>query len=476
MLNKLAGKYEDLTDYFQENKEQWLEKYLKFAEKFSFKNLKTDDYDFDPDILRLQNQSPSPLPRAFLWVLLSLLTCLFLWALFGRLDIIAVAQGKIVPKSSLQIVQPTDSGIVKEILVSEGDEVFAGQIVARMDALFSDADNQTLEDALHIKKLQLQRIDAELAGKPLVAPPNIPARLFQQVKAQYESHLRAYHDALDTANSVKLKSMQDLEGALERTSTLKQTIPIYIEQDKAYQKLAKEGYVSSIIARDKSRARIEVEQELQVQNHTVESLRATITQSENHIAQVVSNYRQDLLNERIAAEGEFLKLEQDIKKQVHRHALLELRAPQNGIVKDIATHTPRTVVSPGSILMTVVPKDDTMEAEVLVSHIDAGFIHAKQHARVKLTAYSFQKYGMVEGEVRNVSPDAVETEENQMTGIQGYKTTIALFTNELESGGKKYKLTPGMQVSAEIHLGTRSIWEYLLSPVRGTVQEAGRER
>ncbi|MDT8376039.1 MAG: HlyD family type I secretion periplasmic adaptor subunit [Mariprofundaceae bacterium] len=437
----------------------------------------SDEYDFDPDILRLQQQHPSPLPRAVLWGLLALLLCLLLWALFGRLDIIAVAHGKLVPQSAVKIVQAADAGIVKELLVSEGDEVAAGQIVARMDAVFSDADNRTLDTELALKQLQLRRIDAELKQQALAPLPEDSPELFAGVLKQYQARRQAYLDSLESARATRARAEQDLQGALEIERKLEQTLPGYRQQSEAFQKLVEKGYVSRLMANEKSRELIEREQDLRAQRHSVKSLRATIVQAERQIDQISSSYREELQNERIVADGDYRRLQQELEKQTHRHELLEVRAPQDGIVKDIATHTPGTVVSVGTVLMTVVPRNDPLEAEVWLSHIDAGFVRPGQHARVKLMAYSFQKYGMLEGQVDQISPDAVDNEEAMRSGIQGYKTVIALAGNQLESHtGQRYRLTPGMQVSAEINLGSRSVIEYLLSPVQKTAQEAGRER
>lgn len=447
--------------------------------------LQADAYDFAPDILRLQHQPPSPLPRAVLWSLLALLCCMLLWAIFGRLDIIAVAQGKLVPQSSVKIVQPADAGIVKEILVSEGDEVHAGQVLARMDAVFSNADGRTLENELHLKSLQLRRVDAELGGSK-IGPTSMdktslkrlagdPPELFAQVEAQYHARREAYTDALETAHAQHDKAGQDLQSALEIESKLRQTVPLYREHDEAFQKLVKDGFVSRLMANEKSRDHIEKAQELRAQGYAVQSLRSTIRQSEKQIAQITSNYHQELRNERVQAEGEYRKLQQEGGKQAHRHELLELKAPQDGIVKDIATHTPGTVVSPGTVVMTVVPKNDPLEAEVWVTHLDAGFVRPRQHAQVKMAAYPFQKYGMVDGEVSQVSPDSTEPDKTQRDA-PGYRAVIRLPGHFLESAGIRHKLTPGMQVTAEINLGNRSVLEYLLSPVQKTVFEAGRER
>ena len=163
-----------------------------------------------------------------------------------------------------------------------------------------------------------------------------------------------------------------------------------------------------------------------------------------------------------------------------------MKAPQDGIVKDLATHTVGTVASPGTILMTLVPRDENLRAEVWVKNDDIGFVRETQPVKVKLAAFTFQKYGMLEGTVGHVSGDAAEQGANaassapaapkQPTELLAYRTLINLKTQMLDAGGVKYRLQPGMQVSAEIHLGTRTVLEYLLSPVQKAFQEAARER
>ena len=122
--------------------------------------------DFSPPLLRLQTAAPNPLGRKVLWALLLLLAGIAMWSFFGRLDIVAVAEGKLVPQSYVKIVQPAESGIVKEILVREGHSVSAGQVLMRMDALLTDADASSVQSDLQGKRLALRRIDAELANAP----------------------------------------------------------------------------------------------------------------------------------------------------------------------------------------------------------------------------------------------------------------------------------------------------------------------
>jgi hemolysin D len=441
--------------------------------------------DFAPAILRAQHENAPPLPRIVLYIALALFGVMLTWACFGRLDIIAVAQGKLIPSSYVKIVQPAESGVLREILVGDGQEVKAGQVLLRMDTQVNDADQATVETDLTLRRLQLRRIESEMAGVPFTAQPGDRPDLVQQVTAQALANRRAYESQLESELAALAKAEQDLSGAMEMESRLKQTVPIYQETEAAHQNLAKDGFISRLALLDKTRERIEKEQELKAQTHQVASLRASIEQSRKRLAQITSTYRQQLQNERSDANGQRLKLEQESGKQAYRRNLLELRAPQDGVVKDLATHTAGTVVSPGTILLTLVPHNDPVKAEVWVTNEDAGWVEVNQKVKIKLAAFPFNKYGMVSGHVEYVSPDAAElpdtrerdrkdTREHVMPP-SGFRTLVVLDSPYLERDGKKFQVTAGMVVSAEVNLGSRTVMEYLLSPVEKVSREAGRE-
>lgn len=444
--------------------------------------------DFSPPVLRLQREAPSPLPRLVLRIVLGLLAVLLFWAVFGRLDIIAVAQGKLVPVSYLKVIQPAESGIVAELLVHEGDEVKEGQVLVRMDRRVSEADSRQIDNELAVKRLSLRRIDAELAGRAMKRESGDPPGLYDQVEAQSQARRQAYQDALEAERALLAKAEQDHRAALQQEKKLNDTLPLVRDQEAGWLQLKAEGFAGRLMALDKTRTRIEIEQELAAQKHSVESLKAMIEQSRKKIAQITSNYRQQLASDRVEVESQYQKLLQDMEKQNHRHGLLELKAPQDGIIKDLATHTRGTVVQPGTILMTLIPRDEPMQAEVWVANQDAGFVQEGKKVKLKFVAYPFQKYGMSEGEVTHISPDATEGGDSAMrrtaqgnageppTQPVGYRALVALDAPFLESNGNRYRLAPGMQVAAEIHLGTRTVLEYLLSPVRKVAHEAGRER
>jgi hemolysin D len=441
--------------------------------------------DFAPPLVRLQHAAPNPLGRKVLWALLSLLTALLLWATFGKLDIVAVAEGRLVPQSYVKIVQPAESGIVKEILIKEGETVGRGQVLMRMDSLITEADARSIESDFQRKRLALRRIDAELANRSFRQESNDPADLAAATEAQHRANRAALDAALAEERSRLFKARQDLAAAKQIHAKLGDVMPHYRDQEQAFEKLAQAGFTGGVMASDKKRERIEKEQELNTQAHVIESARAGIQQSEKKLLQIDSDYRRQLHAERSEAQNAIEKLEQELAKQTHRADLLELKAPQDSIVKDLATHTIGTVVQPGTVLLTLVPQNEALRAEVWVSNQDVGFIRKGQTVKLKFAAFPFQKYGMVEGTVEHVGADSADSAAQNVSASQGrqgrqqplhYKTLIKLKAMQLEMKGERYKLGVGMQTHAEIMLGTRTVLEFLLSPVQGAWHEAARER
>lgn len=445
--------------------------------------------EFAPRLLAIQESPPRKLPKVILYLVLVLFCILLAWTIFGKLDIVATAEGKLIPKSYVKIVQPVDGGIVQEILVHEGQSVQQGDVLMRMDANSTLSDTQSVEGEMRLRALQLRRIDAELGRGKFVQLPEDPQDLFFKTKQHYEANLQAYEDAFLQEVQNLQKVQYDLSSAKEVLEKLAQTLPLYQRNATSFEKLAKEGFVSQIEAQDKERERIEKEQDFRAQKSTVQGLISAVKASEKRLAQITSNHNSQLENERSDAQSQYNKLIQEWGKNVHKATLLELKAPQSGIIKDLATHTQGSVVSPGSVLMSLVPYDDPLQAEIMIKNEDVGFVHPGQEVKIKLTAYPFQKYGMIEGEVIHVGADSIQSQQPQMdtssnsnsapqqqTMIMNYKALIKLNAQQIHLDDKILNLTSGMQTVCEIHLGKRTVMEYLLSPVQKAWHESGRER
>jgi hemolysin D len=264
-------------------------------------------------------------------------------------------------------------------------------------------------------------------------------------------------------------------------------LPGVQQEAEAYEKLAKDQLVGVLAAQEKRRAFVEQEQDLKAQQAYVQSVASTLRSQDNKIAQLASQYRSELQSERVQVSAEVARLEEEATKQGFREGLLELKAPQDGIVKELATTTLGAVIQPGAVLLTLVPQDEQLMAEVLIQNQDIGFVKEGQSVQVKLAAYPFTKYGMLEGTVLRISADATETDARQSfptatdsalarPNDSPFKALIQLTTQDLNARGMNLPVAAGMRVSAEIRQGERTVMEYLLSPVRRVAQAAGGER
>jgi HlyD family secretion protein len=441
----------------------------------------TETADFTPDLLTIQEQPPARLPRIVGYVTVGLFGLLLAWATFGKLDIIAGAEGRLVPRNYSRVLQPAEAGIVREVLVRDGEDVRAGQVLMRMDATTASADMGTLKAESALKALSLRRIDAELRGQPLLIDARDPPEVASQVLAQYRARRQSYLDALSQEQATLFRAQHDQAAARQQLAKLKATVPLYQLSANSYEKLVKEGFVSELGANDKIREKIEKEQELKSQESNMESQAAAVEQSRQRFAQIKSGYESQLLNERVELQSQQQRTEGELRKQIYKSGLLELKATENGTVKDMATYNPGAVVQPGTVLLNLVPKNELLYAEVAIRNEDVGFVAPGQRVKVKLQAYPFQKYGMLAGTVDVVGADSSANDPQKATAMgqnpQSYKARVLLASQELRApNGEVLKLAPGMVVQAEIHQGRRTVLEYLLSPVQKVVQEAGRER
>jgi hemolysin D len=439
-----------------------------------------DVAEFSPGLLAI-TQSPMPkLPRVIHYTVAVLFSILLAWAIFAKVDIVAMADGKLVPTTYTKIVQPVEAGVVADILVREGDKVQAGQVLIRLDTTLAGADGRSLASELALKRLTLRRVDAELAGLPLANASGDDTAMLAQVQAQANAHRQAFNDSVAQEVATRERAQNELSAARETFTKLQSILPGYEQSAQAHKKLVAEGFFSPIAGNDKEREAIEKSQDLKTQAATVQGLQATINAQDKKIAGLSSTFRSQLLIERTEAMGQLAKLEQEAQKMGYKTGLLELKAPQAGIVKDVATTSKGAVVQPGMVLLTLVPKGESLLAEVQVKNEDVGFVQTGQLVRIKVAAYPFQKYGLIEGRIQTLAPDAQAPNSQNPNAPQGYKAIVALDTQFIESlngnAAQRKGLESGMQVVAEIHQGRRTIMEYLLSPVQKVANEAGRER
>lgn len=434
--------------------------------------------EFLPAALALQETPVSPAPRWAMALLVAFALLALAWAVVGRIDIVATAQGRVVPGGRSKTLQPLEYGVVRRILVQEGQAVKAGELLVELDATSAAADVDHVQADLVAFRLQAERGRALLAAvrggadAAMNPVPEAPAAQQAQARRLYDGQVAEYRAKAASLDAEIGKRVAELGSQQALVRKLEQTLPLARQRADDYKVLLAEEVVSQHQWLEREQVRIEQEGDLANLRGRIQegeaALRATRTQKDALQAET-ARAALDLVNE---AQQKLQGLKQDRIKAETRERQLRLLAPVDGVVQQLAVHTVGGVVTPAQALMVVVPRADAVEVEAVLENKDVGFVQDGQHAEVKVEAFDYTRYGTVPAQVLHVSGDAVQDEKKGLV----YTMRVALRHASLRVDDKLLPLSPGMAVSVEVKTGQRRVIEYFLSPLLQHVDEALHER
>jgi hemolysin D len=452
-----------------------------------------DRQQFLPAAIQLES-SPAPVyGRLILWTILLLVVIAVAWAYLGRIDIVAVAPGKIVPLGKVKQIQSFDRAVVQQIHVHEGQAVSMGDPLVSFDSTFSGADQQqAIEDLQDAQSLWLIEFayNQHLQGK---SDDDVPAAaLLSTAMAQLELNPQHYPQLIDQqflasrlSNRIALhrshlsalrQELQALAGSKQSTEALltglQATLPIIRERAESVKGLFHKQLASRDHYLQQEQQRIEAQQRMLSERSRVASLDAQMGQVRARLEGLI---QQELERNLVAMNEARLRkvmLQQTLRKAAEQRQRSVLRAPVDGIVQQLQIHTIGGIVSPAQLLMSLTPINERLEVEAFIKNRDIGFVDIGQAGAVKVDAYNFTRYGSIDGTLQTVSSDAIEKEGMGLV----YPTIVSLATNSIAVENKNLALSPGMSVSVEIKTGSRRIIEYFLSPLLKMGRESIRER
>lgn len=437
-----------------------------------------DEAAFLPAALSLQETPVHPAPRRIAWAVMALFLIALAWACIGEVDIVAVAQGRIVVSDRTKVVQPLERSVVRRVLVKDGDRVVAGQPLVELDPTIASADRASADE--QVKSAQGDGVRAQAlllalgGGQPprLVVPADWPAQDVGTAKAQLAAEWADIAAKLAKFDSEAARRQAEAGTSRELIAKIETTLPLARQREADLAKLAQDGFASAHAVQDRARERIELERDLATQRARLVEAQAASRESESARAAYVAEVRR-ALREREAQAGLKQQLaSQDQAKAAQREKLTVLAAPVSGTVQQLAVHTAGGVVTEAQALMVVVPDGTDVTAEVVLENKDIGFVHSGQHAEIKLETFPFTKYGTVGAVVSRVTADAVSDEKRGAL----FPAVLAMDAKAIDVDGKRVRLAPGMNVTAEIRTGRRRVIEFLWSPVQRAGKESLRER
>jgi hemolysin D len=433
---------------------------------------------FLPAALELQETPVSPAPRIAMWLIVAFALLALLWAVFGWIDVVATAHGRIVPNDRTKVIQPMETATVKAIHVADGQAVRAGELLIELDATSSAADSARLSSDLASARLQAARAAALLAamasGKaPLLGPvAQLEAARLAPEQRMLEGQYAEYLAKLARIDADIARREAELQSTREIVRKLEQTAPIASQRARDYKDLVDKNFISKHGYLDKEQARIEQEADLATQKSRLGELAAALHEGRSQRAALTAETRRLALDSLNEAEQKAASYGQELIKAESRGKLMLLAAPVDGTVQQLAVHTVGGVVTPAQQLMMVVPRDNPIEVEAFVENKDIGFVRRGQRAEVKIETFPFTRYGTIRAVVAHVSDDAVNDEKRGL--IFPMRVNPERATIQVEN--KTVKLSPGMAVTVEIQTARRRVIEYFLSPLMQYKDESLRER
>ncbi|GAB4071351.1 HlyD family type I secretion periplasmic adaptor subunit [Ancylobacter sonchi] len=426
-----------------------------------------------PDALALE-QRRIPLPaRTGALIIVLLVAAFAVWASVAQINRIVVANGQLFASEPLAVVQPLESAVVRTILVRAGDWVSAGQTVVQLDTTFVGADQNALEERQHGLEAEVARLHAELGGQPFSDPSGEPnratqVRLHTERQAEYAANLANFDEEirrieakLDTnraslaAIDGRVKLLHDMEDIRAKSYEGNYTSRFQLLQAQA-------DTLSAITQRDTLRGE---QQELE---HELAASRA------KRMA-FVKEWRRRAEEQLVEADRTLDAVNEEATKARRKMSLSALTSPVDGVVMEVAKRSVGSVLQSAEPLVTIVPSNTPLEAEVEIDAADRGMVRVGDTVRVKLDAFPFQRHGMLNGTLKVVSPDAVKREPMQGGGSY-FRARVVLNPASVErfaNGG--LGLSPGMTARAEIDAGQQTVISYVIYPIMRVMDEGMRE-
>ncbi|MGA2129513.1 MAG: HlyD family type I secretion periplasmic adaptor subunit [Xanthobacteraceae bacterium] len=455
-----------------------------------------DERAFLPAALEIMETPPSPLGRKTAYALCLIALAGLGWGTFGKVDIVAVAGGKVVSHRRTQVVQPFETASVKAVLVRSGQRVRALDALIELDPTAALAERDHAQNDLVAAQLDQMRLTAFLAGATVAEFTAVAnASLLERERAQAQLTTQVAGRAGQLASLAQEKMQRHGERlALQQTAAkIEQTLPMVDGRADIRAKAAAMGNASIIAKLESQQLLVETRAELEITRSKIASLDAAIDGLDHKMAATEADIRTTAMSDLSKAQDRSRAAGEQLAKATRRVELQTLRAPIDGTVQQMHIASIGSVVTPAQQLLSVAPDGEGIEVEAVLENRDIGFVTAGQSVEIKVDAFPFTRYGLLKGTVLSVDRDAEAAPVNQ-SGVQGsqrtaddtdnveaserlrYTVHVAVQATTLDVDGRPAALLPGMSVKAEILTGKRRIIDFLLAPLREHMHDSMRER
>ena len=400
----------------------------------------------------------------------------FIWMWLGTLDIVSLTSGSVVPSSQVKTIQHLEGGIVSKIYIEEGQQVLANQPLLDLESTDSKANVGEMLVRLATLTVKMARLRAESNGSEVIiflseVEKRTP-KLVQQERALFKARRESYLSGFASQQGLVLQKEQVIEQVTSRLVHSENKLKLLQEQISISDELLKDEltnrYNHITLLKDESILLSQIDEDKAL----IKGSEASLVEAQEKLNEIRLGYQANSRGELEESRREHGELSQRMEKLKDSLKRTVLRAPVDGTIKTLNVHTVGGVIRPGEVVIEIVPVDDILLIEVKLPPQDVGFVQVGQTAQIRLASADATRLGKLDGKVIHISPDSIVDEE----GVAFYKVRIETEQNFFERNELKYFLSPGVQVSAGIVTGERTVFEYLFEPFLGGMEKALRER
>ncbi len=465
--------FETLKRYYEIAKMALLQE--KASANSKIKGMNEHEKEFLPAVLEVTEMPPSHGARLLTYIIILMFTTLVLWAILGKIDIIATATGKLMPASNIKTIQTLTDSEIEEIYVQEGQYVKEGQDLIKFNQTEVLANISRVENEIEALEIAVARLKALLTDDPeanFIYNPEIDEYLIKMHKDLLKIQMTEKKAKIDVLEGQIDKAVKEKETTQAEINRITKILPSVEERIEKKRILVEKKLLARLTFLEQEEELTNLQEQRNVQVKKMAETEANIASLEKEKRQYLAEFDKNLMQELTENREQLESYQQELIKYQEALKRTVIKAPLSGYVQQLVYHTRGGVVETAKPIMNIVPEDYKLEAEVKILNKDIGFVRSEQDVEIKIDSFPFTKYGTIKGKVRNISGDAIQDEKLGLV----YSARLTLLDNKILADGNIVQLKPGMGVTAEIKTGKRRVIEYLLSPVMKYLDESLRER
>lgn len=451
------------------------------AGKFAFGSTPKEDpqdIGFMSAVTGAHKSKPKSWGSVLLYAIGGFIVLALVWSFFAKLDQITRGQGQIIPSGQTKIIDHLEGGIIKEILVKEGDIVEQGQVLLLVDATVA---KDKYEEGLMVyyrTQAQIARLKAQAENQPFVMPEDVQKNapeIARREQALYEQALNRVQNEKQIATNELEQRQQEYLQAKAQVDQLENRLSLIEQEAQLMEPLLKSGIVPKMDWIRVQREISDTKGELASARVSVPKAEAAINEAKQKLEQVEISIRNEENRELREAQLRWADIKDNTVKDLDRLQRTEIKSPVRGTIKELKINTIGGVVQPGKDLIAIVPLEDQLLVEAQISPADVAFLSPGMKAVIKVTAYDYGIYGGLDAVLLDISADSI-VDEKTKDQKQYFRIRLKTNKNYLEKDGKKLAISPGMTAQVDIITGKKTVWQYIMKPILKSTSNALTER